>query len=62
MEGAMQQWPLTVSSVLDYAARWHGQQEIVSKTVEGPIVVSTYADLANRARLCAVALQQLGVR
>lgn len=48
--------------VLEYAARWHPQQEVISKTVEGPIVVSTYADLAQRARLCAVALQSLGIR
>lgn len=51
----------TTQQVLEYAARWHGQQEVVSKTVEGPIVVSTYADLAKRARLCAVALQRLGI-
>jgi hypothetical protein len=48
--------------VLEYAARWHPDQEIVSKSVEGPITVSTYADLAQRAKLCAVALQRLGIR
>lgn len=58
----MQNHPLTVSSVLEYAARWHPDQEIISKTVEGPIVVSTYADLSQRAKLCAVALQRLGIR
>lgn len=58
----MQNHPLTVSSVLEYAARWHPEQEIISKTTEGPIVVSTYADLSQRAKLCAVALQRLGIR
>lgn len=62
MEGEMQNHPLTVSSVLEYAARWHPEQGIISKTVEGPIVVSTYADLSQRAKLCAVALQRLGIR
>lgn len=57
-----QQLLLCCLQVLEYAARWHPDQEIISKTVEGPIVVSTYADLAQRARLCAVALQRLGVR
>lgn len=51
-----------VPQVLEYAARWHPDQEIVSKSVEGPITVSTYADLAQRAKLCAVALQRLGIR
>lgn len=54
--------PVCAPQVLDYAARWHPDQEIVSKSVEGPITVSTYADLAQRAKLCAVALQRLGIR
>lgn len=58
----MQRWPLTVSTALEHAARWHGQQEIVCRTVEGPVTVSSYSDLARRARLCAIALQQqLGI-
>jgi hypothetical protein len=26
--GSMQQWPLTLDKILDYAAKWHGDQEI----------------------------------
>ncbi|WIA41363.1 hypothetical protein OEZ86_004955 [Tetradesmus obliquus] len=62
MEGRMQDWPLIVSRVLEYAARWHPTQEIVCRTVEGPVIISSYADLARRARLCALALQCLGIR
>jgi fatty-acyl-CoA synthase len=62
MEGAMQYWPLTVSAVVEYAARWHPQQEIISKSVEGPITISTYEDLLRRSKLCALALQRLGMR
>lgn len=58
----MQDWPLIVSRVLEYAARWHPTQEIVCRTVEGPVIISSYADLARRARLCALALQCLGIR
>lgn len=58
----MQFWPLTVSSILEYADKWHGEQEIVCKTTEGPVVISTYAELSSRAKLCALALQALGVR
>lgn len=32
--GTMQHWPLTVSQLVEYAARWHGEQEIICKTVE----------------------------
>ena len=37
MEGLMPDWPLLVYRVLDHAARWHGEQEIVSRSIEGPI-------------------------
>lgn len=61
MQGQMQQWPLLVTHALEYAAHWHKDQEIVCRTVEGPVTVNTYADLARRAKLCALALAHLGV-
>ena len=60
--GTMQLLPLTVNSLLDHAARWHGQQAIVSRMVEGSIVRSTFKDLHIRSQLVALSLQQLGVR
>jgi hypothetical protein len=33
-DGTMQQWPLTVSGIIEYAARWHPEQEVACKTVE----------------------------
>src|SRR5688572_19817962 len=42
MKGLMQDWPLLVHRVLDHAARWHGEREIVSRSVEGPIHRCTY--------------------
>ena len=53
MKGLMQDWPLLVPSVLDHAARWHGEQAVVTRTVEGPIHRYTYGDLARRARQLA---------
>ena len=44
MLGLMMDKPLLISSVLDYAAKYHGGTEIVSRTVEGPIHRYTYAD------------------
>ena len=57
----MQDWPLRVSSILEHAARFHGDREIVSRSVEGPIVRTTYGEMAVRARKVAQALRRLGV-
>ena len=56
MFGLMQQ-PLLISSLLVHAERHHGEQEIVSRRVEGDIHRCTYADLASRSRRMAKALQ-----
>ncbi|MBC7285125.1 long-chain-fatty-acid--CoA ligase [Hoeflea sp.] len=61
MLGQMMQWPLLVSSILRHAASYHGDTEIVSRTVEGPIHRYTYADLSRRAKQLANALGRLGL-
>ncbi len=55
MKGLMQGWPLLVHRVLDHAARWHGEQEIVSRSIEGPIHRHIYRDLDRRSRALASA-------
>jgi fatty-acyl-CoA synthase len=62
MLGLMQNWPLTVDRILDHAKEWHGDREIVGRSVEGPIVRTTYARLHERARRLSGALQALGAR
>ncbi|HEX7478116.1 MAG TPA: 3-(methylthio)propionyl-CoA ligase [Polyangiales bacterium] len=62
MQGLMQDWPLLVSTVLDHARANHPEQEIVTRTVEGPIHRYTYAELHGRSKRCAKALRKLGVR
>ncbi|MFO0990697.1 MAG: long-chain-fatty-acid--CoA ligase [Hyphomicrobiales bacterium] len=56
MLGLMQDWPLLVTRILDHAAEWHGDREIVSRSVEGPIQRTTYADLDRRSRAIASAV------
>ena len=56
MLGLMQDWPLTVDRILDHAALRHGGREIVSRSVEGPIVRTTYAALRRRAKQLSHAL------
>lgn len=62
MPGLMQDWKLTVDKILTHAHQNHGHQEIVTRTVEGPIVRSTYSDLYYRARKCSNALLKDGVQ
>jgi acyl-CoA synthetase (AMP-forming)/AMP-acid ligase II len=61
MLGLMMDKPLLISSLLDYAATYHGGTEIVSRSVEGPIHRYTYSDAELRAKKLARALQALGV-
>ncbi|MDY0331576.1 MAG: 3-(methylthio)propionyl-CoA ligase [Thiomonas sp.] len=61
MLGLMQNHPLLISGLLDFAARYHGDTEIVSRRVEGDIHRTTYAQARARAKQCANALDALGV-
>ena len=61
MLGLMQQRPLLVSSLVDYASTWHGGREIVSRDPEGAFHRSTFAEIAARAKRVANALDALGV-
>ena len=62
MKGLMQDWPLRVTTIIDHAARFHGDREIVTRTVEGPIARTTYKQVHLRARKVAQALTKLGVK
>jgi acyl-CoA synthetase (AMP-forming)/AMP-acid ligase II len=61
MLGLMQNRPLLISSLVDYAATWHGGREIVSRDPEGAFHRSNYAELAVRAKRVANALDALGL-
>ena len=62
MFGLMQSHPLLISTLLVHAERHHGEQEVVSRRVEGDIHRTTYRELAARARRLAKALGALGVQ
>jgi len=62
MLGLMQNWPLTVDKILEHAKAWHGEREVVSRSVEGPIVRTTYAGIYARAKQLSNALKGLGVQ
>ena len=60
MNGLMMQQPLLISSLLVHAERHHGEQEIVSRRVEGDIHRQTYREMAARSRQMAKALAARG--
>ncbi len=62
MNGLMQQQPLLISNLLVHAERHHGEQQVVSRRVEGDIHRCTYRDLAERSRRMANAVAGLGVK
>ena len=61
MKGLMQNWPLTVDKILDHANRNYPDREIVSRSVEGPIVTTTYREVYDRSRQLTAALQADGI-
>jgi len=58
----MMEIPLMISSILDHAARWHGDVEVVSRRTDGGLDRSTYGEVAVRAAQLAHALRRLGIR
>ncbi|RDJ93563.1 hypothetical protein B4Q13_21070, partial [Lacticaseibacillus rhamnosus] len=58
----MQDWPLTVDKFLEHAGKWHAKREIVTRSVEGPIVRTTWGEIETRARRMTTALKGLGVQ
>ena len=62
MNGLMMQQPLLISSLIVHAERHHGEQEVVSRRVEGDIHRTTYKELASRSRRMAKAVAALGVK
>ena len=62
MLGQMQNHPLLISSVIDFAARHQGDTEVVSRRVEGDIHRYTWADVQRRAKQVARALDALGIK
>jgi fatty-acyl-CoA synthase len=57
----MQDRPLLISSLIEFAALNYSEGEIVSRAVEGPVHRYTYKDCAARSRQLAKSLEKLGV-
>jgi fatty-acyl-CoA synthase len=61
MQGLMQDWPLTVDRFIEHAAEWHPGRQVVTRSVEGPIVRASYGEIFDRAKRLSNALKALGI-
>jgi fatty-acyl-CoA synthase len=62
MFGMMMDYPLLISSLIEHAARFHGDTEIVSREADRSLHRYTFAAAHDRARQVAKALLALGIR
>jgi fatty-acyl-CoA synthase len=62
MQALMMDRPLTLPSILEYAAQYHPHREVVDRMVEGPIHRYGYADALKRTKRMANALVAMGVK
>ena len=53
MHGLMMDTPLLISSLIKFAAQYHPDAEIVTRTVEGPIHRYTYREAHGRSQRLA---------
>ncbi|WP_170437663.1 long-chain-fatty-acid--CoA ligase [Ruegeria arenilitoris] len=62
MLGQMMTQPLLISSLIDHAARYHGQTEIVSVETYGTVTRTNWGEIAANARRLGSALTKLGLQ
>jgi fatty-acyl-CoA synthase len=62
MLGLMQDWPLLLHRIIDHAATYHGQRKVITRSVEGPIHTTTYAEIRTRALKVAQRLEKDGIK
>ena len=62
MLGLMQDWPLLCHHILDHAALNHAERAVVSRSVEGPIHTTNYAEVRARALRVSQRLSRDGIK
>ena len=62
MQGLMQDWPLLCHRIIDHAAIQHAERPVVSRSVEGPIHTTNYAEIRRRALKVAQRLERDGIK
>jgi len=62
MQGLMQDWPLLCHRIIDHAASQHADRAVVTRSIEGPIHQTNYAEIRKRALKVAQRLDKDGIR
>jgi fatty-acyl-CoA synthase len=62
MQGLMQDWPLLCHRIIDHAATNAGERPVISRSIEGPMHTTNYAEIRRRALRVAQRLERDGVR
>ncbi|MGE0828533.1 MAG: long-chain-fatty-acid--CoA ligase [Hyphomonadaceae bacterium] len=62
MLGGMQDWSLTLDKIIEHARVNFPDQEIVTRSLEGPIHRTNYREIHDRAKQVSHALAELGVK
>ena len=62
MLGLMQDWPLLCHRIIDHAALNHGERPVISRSIEGPIHRTNYAEIRARALRVAQRLDRDGIK
>ncbi len=62
MLGLMQDWPLLCHRIIDHAALNHGNRQVISRSIEGPIHTTNYREIRARALRVAQRLERDGIK
>jgi 3-(methylthio)propionyl---CoA ligase len=62
MLGLMQDWPLLCHRILDHAALNHAERPVITRSIEGPIHTTSYAEVRARAVRVSQRLERDGIK
>ncbi len=62
MLGLMQDWPLLCHRIIDHAAKNHAARPVITRSIEGPIHHTNYAEIRARALRVAQRLDRDGIK
>ena len=62
MQGMMMNRPLRIAEIITFAEKIHPNEEIISRTLQGDIHETNYAEVASRSRRMSKALLNLGIK
>ena len=62
MQGMMMNRPLRIAEIITFAEKIHPNEEIISRTLQGDIHETNYAEIASRSRRMSKALLNLGIK